>query len=115
MSDEHPRFAEFYKLYPRHVSRRTASRAFDAAIKRGATPDEIMVGLARYQFSPDPQFRPHPATWLNGERWLDETEESVPALDPRKLTGFAAIAYRDWMEEQKQQQQKQFALALPHG
>lgn len=29
------------------------------------------MGLAAYQFSPDPKFQPHPATWLNQDRFRD--------------------------------------------
>jgi hypothetical protein len=31
------------------------------------------------------QFIPHPATWLNGERWEDELETEMPQ---KKLGGF---------------------------
>jgi hypothetical protein len=35
---------------------------------------------------PDPKFTPHPATWLNGERWLDEELQPKPAPEPFKGT-----------------------------
>jgi hypothetical protein len=64
-------FGAFYDRYPRKVARRQAAKAFAAALARGATPAEILAGLERHQFNPDPQYQPHPATWLNGDRWLD--------------------------------------------
>lgn len=37
-----------------------------------ASPAQIMAGLAAHRFSDDPQYVPHPSTWLNGERWADQ-------------------------------------------
>lgn len=88
-------FEEFYAAYPRKVGRRAAANAFRAAIKR-ASIDEIIAGLRCATFSADPQFRPHPATWLNQDRWLDDPTPPPapsPPFDPRKLTGFAAVAW----------------------
>jgi hypothetical protein len=39
--------------------------------RRKATPEQLTIALLCYEFSPDPKFVPHAATWLNGERWLD--------------------------------------------
>lgn len=67
-------FAEFYERYPRKVARRPAAKAYGQALNRGATQAEILTGLERHQFSSDPQYRPHPATWLNAERWRDQPD-----------------------------------------
>lgn len=40
----------------------------------------LLAGLRRYRFNPDPSYRPHPATWLNGERWLDD--DGAGGIDP---------------------------------
>lgn len=68
-------FADFYDRYPRKAARRAAAKAFAGAIRRGATLAEILAGLERHRFSDDPQYQPHPATWLNQNRWLDEPAE----------------------------------------
>jgi hypothetical protein len=71
-------FAAFYEAYPRKVGRGAAARSWTRAIKK-TPPEEIMEGLRRAQFSPDPQFIPHPSTWLNQERWADQPA-AVPAM-----------------------------------
>jgi hypothetical protein len=45
-----------------------------------------MHGLARYTFSTDPQFIPHPATWLNQHRWADEGVSVTGNLPKREMT-----------------------------
>lgn len=65
------RFEEFWKLYPRKVGKGKARVAWLKAV-RSASPDVIIAAVQAAQFSPDPEFVPHPSTWLNGERWLDE-------------------------------------------
>lgn len=78
-------FARFWQAYPRKVGKADARKAFDKACHKLA-PEEITGALERAKAAwTDPQFIPHPATWLNGERWEDEPE----ALRPAPLSGFA--------------------------
>lgn len=78
---EPPEFAEFYAAYPRHTARPAAVKAYRAALKRKAKHSDIMAGLARFVAScPDPQYTPHPSTWLNQDRWNDEPIQSKPTL-----------------------------------
>jgi hypothetical protein len=78
--DEHQGFAEFYRVYPLHVARGAAERAYRRIIKNGeATEADLLAGAMRYaaaQDGKDPNYTKHPATWLNGKCWLDE---SAPA------------------------------------
>lgn len=78
--DEAPGFAEFYEAYPRHEARRKAEQAWRAALKR-TDAETIMAGLARFQFSPDRQFVPLPASWLNADRWADAAPSNVRPLN----------------------------------
>jgi hypothetical protein len=87
-------FVEFYLAYPRKVAKRRAAEAYAKAIERGATHQEIMRGLLRQRFNIDPKYQPHPATWLNGDRWQDEPPPPKPEYDPENLTGWAAELYR---------------------
>lgn len=64
---------EFWAGYPRKIGKGQARKAWTAATKK-ATVEEIMAGLKAYKFSTEQEFIPHPATWLNGERWLDEPD-----------------------------------------
>jgi hypothetical protein len=75
--DEPDLFADFYDAYPRKEAKRKAEQAWRAAIKR-ADPAVIMAGLEKFQFSPDRHFIPLPASWLNAERWADETSNVRP-------------------------------------
>lgn len=67
-------FNEFYQAYPRRVGRRHAAKAYRSALTR-ASPDTILTGACRYAaatIGKDREMVAHPATWLNGDRWLDE-------------------------------------------
>lgn len=69
-------FNEFWSLYPRRVSKRTAQKAWDKETKQTA-PEVILAGLRRqlpYLTSKDPQFIPHASTWLNQGRFEDEIQ-----------------------------------------
>jgi hypothetical protein len=70
--DPDPAFEEFWKTYPRREAKGAARRAWGKAV-RLTNPDEILSAAARYRddSNRDPAFTAHPATWLNGERWLD--------------------------------------------
>lgn len=71
-------FQEFYALYPRKVGKGAARRAFASACKR-ASADHIIAVLRVYPFDRSrPQFIPHPATWLNQDRYLDELKDVNP-------------------------------------
>ena len=70
-------FDAFWQAYPKRVAKGAAIRAFNTAMKI-ATFSEIMDGVRRYaQTRPDPQFTPHPTTWLNQQRWADEIKEEA--------------------------------------
>lgn len=87
-----PWFAVFWDLYPRKVGKRTAQAAFNAAVNRGNSAEAIVAGLQGYQFHPDPQFQPHPTTWLRGDRWLDEVDSFDPVL---RAAGLSPDDFRD--------------------
>ena len=67
-------FSIFWEIYPRHVAKGAAKKAFIRAV-RGATVTEIIAGAKRYaaeQSGKDQTFVAHAATWLNAERWGDD-------------------------------------------
>ena len=68
-------FGLFWPAYPRKVKKKEALKAFE---KINPTPETLNLMLAALstqvsalKWTGD-QYTPHPATWLNGERWLDE-------------------------------------------
>ena len=69
-------FAEFWEVYPRRVGKQAARRAF-AKASVAAGPVVVLEGARRFAADPnlprdDPQFIPHPQTWLNQGRWEDD-------------------------------------------
>jgi len=70
-------FESFYKVYPRHVGRQAAEKAFAKAL-RVAPAERIVAGAKRFAADPnlppkeDARFIPHPSTWLNEGRWDDD-------------------------------------------
>jgi len=85
------RFDDFWRTYPRKIGKPKAEMAWQAACKR-APPDAILAGLNRWrQVWTDPNFTPHPTTWLNRDGWADEIPEAErhdrSYQNPRKSLG----------------------------
>ena len=81
LSDRPNPFDLFYSIYPRKAGRLKAETAMVKALKR-APAEEIIAGAMRFRDDPnrEPEFTPHPATWLNQGRWDDDP------LPPRRGT-----------------------------
>lgn len=82
-SDDDPDFVAFWDAYPRKVGKGGGRKAWRSAIRtKRADPKTIIIAAERYRDDPrrprDPQFIPHPSTWLNEERWL-EYQDSGPS------------------------------------
>lgn len=72
-------FEEFWKLYPRKVGKGQAEKAWRAAAKK-VDGQVILEGLQIHMedlTGKAKEYCPHPATWLNGERWADELERDT--------------------------------------
>lgn len=68
-------FDEFWSTYPKRVGKGQAVRAWKTALKK-AQAAEIIRGAAAYASAvkgKDQQYTANPSTWLNGERWTDES------------------------------------------
>lgn len=103
---EDPTFVVWWTHYPKKSGRRASARAYRAALRRGASPEDLIAGLLRQQETLAEDHRrgrespagrsycPDPATWLNGDRWADE-HDAPPAAPQRPATvdphGFAPI------------------------
>ena len=75
-------FETFWKEYPRKTGKGAAKRAFEKALLKGATLESLVSAVRRQkcgsQWTRDGgQFIPHPATWLNQERWEDEVDGGI--------------------------------------
>lgn len=79
-------FARFWLAYPRKTAKGDARKAYDRAVRKlmaadiNRDPEMVLIGaLERAKAAwTDAQYIPHPATWLNGERWDDEPETAAP-------------------------------------
>jgi hypothetical protein len=72
-------FDQFWIQYPRKVGKEAARKAYAKAMKK-TTADKVMSAVEDLRIrvaGKDPQFTPHPATWLNEGRWDDETTPAI--------------------------------------
>lgn len=73
-------FESFYAEYPRKIARKAAEKAWEKLMPTKQLVGEIMDGLRRgidsVEWAKDGgEYIPHPASFLNGERWTDEFKE----------------------------------------
>lgn len=75
-------FTAFWEVYPRKVAKPKALTAYQKALTR-ATAEQIMEGLSAWagywQARNEPEYVPHPTTWLNQDRWNDEPPPVTPS------------------------------------
>jgi hypothetical protein len=72
-------FAEWWKIYWRPVAKKAAREAFGKHVSTEARFQQVMAATraqAAEMLERPKEKRPHGATWLNGERWEDETAET---------------------------------------
>ena len=81
-------FLEFYGLYPRKVGKKAAEKAY-AKARKDVAAEVILIGLKRCIPSwRDPQFTPHPATWLNRGGWDDQPKRDNFYMSADELDEF---------------------------
>lgn len=83
-------FDVWYQAYPRHEGRGLAEKAYRTALK---ATDAATLLTAAHRFrklrsTEDPKFTPLPATWLNGQRWLDEPNGTGGDPEPATESGW---------------------------
>jgi hypothetical protein len=100
-------FDRFWKIYPRRTGKGAAEKAWAKATLR-TPPDDILGKLEKYAWPEDPQFIPHPSTWLNQKRWEDEPTSNVATFKPkpkhRDLRNIpdSLLSNEDWMRKRMQ-------------
>lgn len=83
-------FDTFWKAYPRKIEKKSAQIALAKALK-SASLESVLKGIENLnsQIKRDQtteKFIPYPASWLNGERWNDESISTQPeAIIPTKI------------------------------
>lgn len=80
-------FEQFWNAYPNKKAKGNAFKAFQRA-KRQASLETMLEAIQRQKKSAswtkdNGAFIPHPASWLNGARWLDELEKPT---QPKRQT-----------------------------
>lgn len=83
--DDDPDWNAFWDVYPRKVDKPKGRKAWRAAMKRRDDPKVIIEAARRYRADPkrmakDISFTPHPATWLNGQRYNDLPDQAFQAV-----------------------------------
>ncbi len=80
-------FDDFWKSYPRRIAKIIARKAWDQMLRQGHKPEEIIAGavcwaeLCRVRGT-EPQFIPHPSSWLRAGRWEDDELREYQPIDP---------------------------------
>ncbi len=76
-------FDDFWKIYPKKVSKGQAEKSW-AKLKPDSELFDLIVSAIAVQRKTDKwqknggEFIPHPATWLNAKGWLDEVSVQAP-------------------------------------
>lgn len=86
-------FVEFWDVYPRKVARAKAEQVF-VRLARKVDLAVVVDGARRFASDPnlpEPQFIPHPTSWLNAGRWDDEP------LPPREGARRGPVDVEEWM------------------
>lgn len=83
-------FAAFWSAYPRKVGKAPAEKAWNRINPQNGLVESIISALvSQIPTWSDPQYIPHPATWLNGRRWEDvliaPTKTTKPMPDLKAL------------------------------
>lgn len=75
-------FDEWWAFVWSKVGRGAAEKAFAKMVRDLQTADAVIDATKKFTVSlssKDPQYWPHPSTWLNAKRWLDEVSTAKPA------------------------------------
>lgn len=100
-------FNQFWEAYPRKIAKGTARKAFAKAFARnpGLKIDDLLTAVAAYAASvSEMRYCAYPATWLNGERWMDNLEAksaSVKKPDHASARSFGAAMRNTGRTEQQ--------------
>jgi hypothetical protein len=76
-------FTQWWAKYWRKVAKKPARAAFRKAVRTEARFLQVMAATQAQEaemLTREPSKRPHGATWLNGERWDDQVEDSGPPV-----------------------------------
>lgn len=87
-------FTAWWEIVWVKVGRGAAEKVFGVMVRDEATFDAVMKATAdQYAFyaAKERQYQPHPATWLNQKRWMDDPATYRPQA--KLLDPFADVPY----------------------
>lgn len=92
-------FDAFWSTYPRRVAKQAARAAFERAAKI-CPPDFLLTAARRFaqhcrHAGTAPDFIPHAATWLNGQRWREHLPPSQGGEADQQSADLEATAPAD--------------------
>jgi hypothetical protein len=103
-------FQEFYAVYPRHVAKQAAEKAFRKAIaQKGVTAGDVIEGARRFAADPnlpEAQYVPHPASWLNAGRWDDDPLPPRTGGRAQEKQRAAVALVRGYQEREEQEHEE---------
>lgn len=79
-------FLAFYNAYPRKVGKPNALKAWKKFKVDAELAAKIMASLEAHKQTrqwQNKEYIPHPATWLNQERWEDEVDSETVNRNPK--------------------------------
>ncbi len=86
-------FEEFWKLYPRKVDKGRALTVWERICRQNGrkrpTWRQVSTAIIEQKKTDrwkEKKYIPHPTTWLNNQRWLDDPEEMVSYSDSESLS-----------------------------
>lgn len=91
--EDDPQWKRFWDCFPRRVSKKEARKAW---LQINPSPADVdrMIETLEWQKQEwagiEPQYVPHPASWLRAERWTDERPVTLKPTPP-PMTPAAAM------------------------
>lgn len=111
-------FDEFWSVYPRHIDKKSALRAW-TKLKPSDELKQTIIADVRRRVNSDTEWTeekyiPYPATYINGARWEDEPAQ---AAEPEKPHGLYSdnLSPEELMRRQKEQAEKDREEARRQG
>lgn len=95
-------FNRFWAAYPKKTAKAQALKAWQKLKPDEELTDTILSALEQHKKSAQwlrdkGQYIPYPASWLNGKRWEDETNEVILNENIGSNSGSAAKTESDWL------------------
>jgi hypothetical protein len=88
-------FLAFWQAYPRRIGKGDARTAFRKASANADQNTIVQAAMAYARFVAEQKIEqkyiPHPATWLNGERWEDDLEAEKVERAPKFKSGWDGV------------------------